>query len=60
MIILTDEGSRKLMQCGDQADREKEGKKWGDFLRAVWETIHGQITDGGAKNGDPYWPGCSK
>ena len=34
-----------LKQGGDQAEREKEGKMWRDFLRAVWEAIHGQLTE---------------
>ena len=45
MITLTEEGLMKLQQCGDQAEREKEGKKWQAFLKAVWETTHEQITE---------------
>ena len=51
MIILAEEGSTKLQQCGDQAEREKDGEKWEDFLMAVCEAIHGQITDGCKKWG---------
>ena len=46
MIILTEEGSTKLQKCGNQAERESAGKKWPVVLNAVWETIHGQITEG--------------
>ena len=44
MIALTEDGQMKLHQCGDQAEREKAGENWEAFLKAVWETIHEQIT----------------
>ena len=58
MAISNEEGSAKLQQCGNQAEREKEGKKWQGCFKAVWGTIREQITDGCAGNGNPYWPGC--
>ena len=45
MVALTEDGLMKLQQCGDQEEREKAGKKWQAFLKAVWETIHEQITE---------------
>ena len=46
MITLTEGGLAKLHQCGDHAEREREGKKWQALLKAVWETIREQITEG--------------
>ena len=45
MITLTKEGMAKLQQCEDQAERDRGGEKWQEFLKAVWETIREQITE---------------
>ena len=45
MAILTEDGMMQLQQCGDQAGREKGGKKWQVFLKEVWGPIHEQITE---------------
>ena len=45
LIALTEDGMLKLQQRGDQTERERACAKWQLFLKAVWETIHGQITE---------------
>ena len=44
-ITLTEDGMMKMQQRGDPTERERECTKWQLFLKAVWETIHDQITE---------------
>ena len=45
LITVAEEGVRKQNRCNNQAEQEKEGRKWQEFSKIVWDTIHGQITD---------------
>ena len=50
LITVAEEGGRKMQRCDNQEEQGEAGRKWQDFARIVWDTIHGQITERECKN----------